>query len=108
VSVSPAGAYQSPSLPLMDQTYSHEDIWLLLTIFKMIEEARSQNNRLWQIFKDLVQMETANAYPLGEDVASTATVLNSMADDLGSYKMLIDLWSMAEVNLMEEISQRAD
>ena len=53
-------------------------------------------------------METANAYPLGEDVASTATVLNSMADDLGSYKMLIDLWSMAEVNLMEEMSQRAD
>ena len=72
-----------------DVVYSHNDVWLLIQNMNVMQYAKENNLLLWQHFVHTVQMETGEAYI---DEWDLGTIINKMADDLGSYKLLINIW----------------
>lgn len=72
-----------------DVVYSHDDVWLLVHNMYVMKYAKDNNLLLWQHFVDKVQMETGEVYIDDWDLN---TIINKMADDLGSYKLLVNIW----------------
>lgn len=70
-------------------SYSHELVWEVINYFPDMDCARLNNPLKWQLFTTAVGQETANAYP---DNTSTSIIINKMADDLGSYVHLMNIW----------------
>lgn len=85
------------TMPLADfnnkTTYSHADMWLLLRDYQVMDHVRKNDPVIWAAFIDLVEDQTANAYPTNW---STASTMIKMADDLGSYKDLSMIWAHIE------------
>ena len=83
----------------MDQVYSHETVWLIINAMPSMSFARSTDSEIWKAFVDAIQMETANVYPWSIATMATPELINRMADDLGSYQHLIDIWCELEDTL---------
>lgn len=73
--------------------YSHDDVWLLIHNIPLMDYAKKQEAGLWRKFVELVSYETANAY---SDAWNTTFTINKMAADLGSYKLLLNIWLQIE------------
>ena len=58
-----------------------------------MDYARNAETQLWRQFKDAVSNQTAQAYPHNWN---TSFLINKMAEDLGSYKSLLDIWFQIE------------
>ena len=84
-----------------DVSYSHELVWQMIRYFPEMDHARHNEPLKWRLFTKTVGNETANAY---SSEISTADVINQMADDLGSYRLLADIWFGVE----EVIDQHFD
>lgn len=78
---------------MTEQTYSHATVWFLVNSLPLMEYAHRQEGRLWRQFTDAVSEETAQCYP---DTWNTNYLINKMADDLGSYQLLLQLWMQIE------------
>lgn len=76
-----------------DVSYSHELVWQVIHAFPDMDYARQVEPLKWRLFTTTVANETANAY---SDQMSTADAINQMADDLGSYRLLADIWLSVE------------
>lgn len=76
-----------------DVSYSHELVWQMIHTFPDMDYARHNEPLKWRLFTTTVGNETANAY---SSEISTADVINQMADDLGSYRFLADIWLSVE------------
>ncbi len=70
-------------------SYSHELVWEVINYFPDMDYTRLNNPLKWKLFTTAVGQETANAYP---DNTSTSIIINKMADDLGSYVQLMNIW----------------
>lgn len=83
------------SLPLiMDQVmYSHDDVWLLIQSLHTMDVTRKVQPEWWRKFYTAICDETANSYSPEWD---TASIITKMADDLGSFKELLDIWLQVE------------
>jgi hypothetical protein len=78
----------------MDQVmYSHDDVWLLIQSLQTMDITRREQSPWWHMFEKSVCQETANAYSPEWD---TASVICKMADDLGSFKLLLGMWIRIE------------
>lgn len=78
---------------MTEPTYSHATVWLLLQSLPLMEYAHRQEGKLWRQFTDVVSQETGEVYP---DTWHTNYLVNKMADDLGSYQLLLQLWLQIE------------
>jgi len=76
-----------------EPTYSHDEVWLLVHSLPIMDYARKQEPQSWKKFVDLISDETANVYPTDWNTHFT---VNKMAFDLGSYKLLVDIWLQVE------------
>ena len=76
-----------------DVSYSHEFVWQIIHYFPDMDYARQNEPLKWRLFTTTVANETANAY---SNEIPTSYVINQMADDLGSYRLLIDIWISVE------------
>jgi len=72
-----------------DLTYSHDDVWLLLHCLPTMRYAKEGDTENWRKFQELVSDETANGYSPHWNVEFT---LSKMANDIGSYKLLLNIW----------------
>jgi len=86
-------------------SYSHELVWQLIHFFPSIHYARVHEPLKWRLFTTTVANETANAY---SDICPTATTVNKMADDLGSYQLLVDIWMSVEEVFEEDCDSDQD
>lgn len=78
----------------MDEVnYSHSFVTWLVTCLPHIDEARRNDPLKWKLFTQAVSVETGNVY-LQEWSTSDAVI--KMADDIGSYLLLIDIWSAVD------------
>ena len=73
--------------------YSHDTVWLLLHSLPIMDYSRKNEPRMWRKFMELVADETAQGYP---DTWNTPFTINKIASDLGSYKLLLDIWLQVE------------
>ena len=73
--------------------YSHDDMWLLIQSLHTMDITRKEKSPWWYLFEKSVCEQTANAYSSEWD---TASVICKMADDLGSFKLLLDMWLRIE------------
>jgi len=62
---------------------------------------RKEQPAWWRTFEKAVCNETANAYSAEWD---TASVICKMADDMGSYKLLLDIWLQVEDAMNEHLA----
>ena len=81
------------SLTMTEQTYSHDDVWLLVHSIPLMEYVRQDETKLWRKFLEMVSDETAQGYP---HTWNTSFIINKMAEDLGSYKLLLNIWLQIE------------
>lgn len=58
-----------------------------------MDDARRNNPIKWKLFTQAVSVETGNVYP---QEWSTSDAINKMADDIGSYLLLTDMWSAVD------------
>jgi hypothetical protein len=86
---------------MTEQMYSHDDVWLLLHNIPLMEYARHNEPNLWRKFLELVSDETAQGYP---DTWNTTFLINKIAEDLGSYKLLLDIWLQIEEPLNDVLN----
>ena len=78
---------------MTQETYSYDEVWLLLYNIPLMDYARNAETQLWRQFKDAVSNQTAQGYPHNWN---TSFLINKMAEDLGSYKSLLDIWFQVE------------
>lgn len=78
---------------MTQETYSYDEVWLLLYNIPLMDYARNAETQLWRQFKDAVSNQTAQGYP---NNWNTSFLINKMAEDLGSYKSLLDIWFQVE------------
>lgn len=76
-----------------DVSYNHELVWQMIHFFPEMDYARQNEPLKWRLFTTTVGNETANAY---SSEIPTSDVINQMADDLGSYRLLADIWFSVE------------
>lgn len=88
-----------------DVSYSHELVWQMIHYFPEMDYARQNEPLKWRLFTTAVANETANAY---SDQLSTADVINQMADDLGSYRFLADIWFGVEEVFDQDCNSDSD
>ena len=86
---------------MTEQMYSHDDVWLLLHNIPLMEYARSNEPKLWRKFLELVSQETAQGY---SDTWNTTFLINKIAEDLGSYKLLLNIWLQIEEPLNDVLN----
>lgn len=86
---------------MTEQMYSHDDIWLLLHNIPLMEYARQEEPKLWRKFLELVADETAQGYP---HTWNTTFLINKIAEDLGSYKLLLNIWLQIEEPLNDVLN----
>ena len=86
---------------MIEQMYSHDDVWLLLHNVPLMEYARHSEPKLWRKFLELVSDETAQGYP---DTWNTTFLINKIAEDLGSYKLLLNIWLQIEEPLNDVLN----
>lgn len=86
---------------MTEQTYSHATIWFLVHSLPLMEYTHRQEPKMWRKFIEAVSNETAQGYP---DTWNTNYLINKMADDLGSYDLLLRLWMQIEEALDDIIN----
>jgi hypothetical protein len=84
-----------------EQTYSHDFVWLLIQSLHTMDITRNEEPKWWRKFEEAVCYETANAYATEWD---TASVICKMADDLGSYELLLNMWLRVEEAMNEHFA----
>jgi hypothetical protein len=89
------------SVTMTEQMYSHDTVWLLLHNIPLMEYARQEEPKLWRKFLELVSDETAQGYP---DTWNTTFLINKIAEDLGSYKLLLNIWLQIEEPLNDVLN----
>lgn len=86
---------------MQEPNYSHDFIYWLISVFPDMDYARLSEPLKWRLFTRAVANETGNVYPQELD---TAWTINKMADDIGSYQLLVDIWSAVEEVFTENVS----
>ena len=79
--------------------YSHDDVWLLIQSLHTMDATRQLQPEWWQKFKQAICDETGNSYSPEWD---TPSIITKMADDLGSFKELLDTWLQVEDAMNEQ------
>lgn len=86
---------------MQEPNYSHDFINWLISVFPDMDYARLNEPLKWRLFTQAVANETANAYP---QEWTTSWTINKMADDIGSYQLLVDIWAAVERVFAENVS----
>ena len=79
--------------------YSHDDVWLLIQSLHTMDATRKVQPEWWRKFYTAICDQTANSYSPEWD---TASIITKMADDLGSFKELLDIWLQVEDAMNEQ------
>ena len=82
--------------------YSHDTVWLLLHTIQHMDDAREDYPHVWRSFLERIADETAQGYPNSWE---TTFVINQIANDLGSYQLLLDIWFKVSEELLPPSQQ---
>lgn len=79
---------------MQEVSYSHSTVWCLLHSYPVMEYEKNNNTKMWREFVRKIQDETGQVYPY--EHYGVHITISKMADDLGSYAELSNIWCALE------------
>lgn len=73
------------------KTYTHCEVQCLLRDYAAIDQARRNEDKLWNTFRKAVAIRAEQEEEYSDE-GDTSTIINKMADDMNSYSELIEVW----------------
>ena len=78
-----------------EPNYSHELVSKLVDCLPAMTNARVEQPSKWKLLLALVAYQTNYLFVYDEELETTS-IINAMADALGSYYLLLEYWEEAE------------